>query len=145
MRLCRPLRTLLLCFFPGIWWPPGMWRHDPGCPKGPECPVAEMFQLLMASGKELSSRKEQFPKLGNAADHAGSTQVSTSLKFSINCCVMGNRNMTFWEPSFLANIFRRNNCILLTAANSSPPNSSPVPPCRRAIWKFVFIFQVVVA
>lgn len=122
-------------FFPGIWWPLGMWCHGQGCPKGSECSVAEMFQLLLASGKKLSSRKEQspkLPKLGNAAHHAGSTQVSTNLKFSINCCVMGNCNMTCWEPSFLANNFRRNNCILLSVANSLPPNSSLVLPCRKS-------------
>lgn len=72
-------------------------------------------------------------------------QVSTKLKFSINCCVIGNCNMTCWEPSFLAHIFERNNCILLTVANSLSPDSSLVLPCRRAIWEFVFIFQVLVA
>lgn len=116
----------------------------PRSPKGPEYSVAEIFQLLQASGKGLSSRKEPFPKLPQLA-YAASTQVSTNLKFSINCCVMGNHNVTRWEPSFLANIFGRNNCILLTVANSLPPNSSLVLPCRRAIWEFVFIFQVVVA
>lgn len=58
----------------------------PRLPQGP-------WVLLLASGKELSSMKEQFPKLpklGNAAHRAGSTQVSTNLKFSINYCVIGS-------------------------------------------------------
>lgn len=111
--------------------------------RAPDAQWLRWFQLLLDHGKELSFRMEQFPKLpklGNAAHHAGSTQVSTKLKFSINCCVIGECNMTSWEPSFLANILERNNCTLLTVAHSLSCNSSLVLPCRRAIWEFVFIF-----
>lgn len=143
--LSQTLGTPLLHFFPDIWWPLSMSCHGQGYPKSSKCSVVEMFQLLIACGKELSFRMEQFPKLtklGNAAHHAGSTQVSTKLKFSINCCVIGKCNMTCWEPSFLANILERNNCILLTVAHSLSRKRSLVLPCRRAIWEFVFIFQV---
>lgn len=64
----------------------GVSCHGRGYPETPKCSVAEMFQLLLACGKELSLRMEQFPKLpklGNAAHHAGSTQVSTKLKFQL--------------------------------------------------------------